>query len=93
MKHLAHNGHQLATKNKLQQHVQEYLKGLDRTLIDHNHLDMFKERILYRISIINDVYPRCTPINASWFELDPNDWLLYGFGFSNFMIYHIKTEF
>lgn len=94
MKYLTHNGHELMTKNKLQKAVQEYLRGIDRMLLtDSPTFSKHKNRVLEVIENLNSKHPRCKPIKASWFQIDKNDWLLSGVGFSNFMIYHVKHEF
>lgn len=69
MKHLNINGHELVTKNKLQSEVKEYLKSMDRMLIDRDHLPMFKSQILHEISKFNVIHPRCKPVEASGMKL------------------------
>jgi len=94
MKYLTLNGHQLMTKNKLQSAVQDYLKGIDRLLLsDQATFLKHRQRILEVIEGFNQQHSRCKPIEASWFQINKNDWLLSGVGFSNFMIYHVKHEF
>lgn len=94
MKYTTYNGHQLATKNKLQKAVQAYLKGIDRILIENDEaLEDIKVKIIANIVFLNNEYPRCKGIRASWFETDKNDWLLSGVGFSNFHIYHVKKDY
>ncbi|HUI31994.1 MAG TPA: hypothetical protein VLY84_00125 [Dysgonamonadaceae bacterium] len=94
MKHTTHNGHNLATKNKLQTAIQEYLNGIDRILIENaNDLKEFKLKVLADIMFFNNEYPRCKAVKASWFEIDKNDYLLSGVDFNHFMIHHVKKTY
>lgn len=94
MKYTTFNAHDLATKNKLQKAVQAYLNGIDRILIENDEaLEDIKVKIIANIVFLNNEYPKCKGIRASWFETDKNDWLLSGVGFSNFHIYHIKKDY
>jgi hypothetical protein len=94
MNYLTHDGHHLATKNKLQAAAQDYLKSMDRQLLEGNFkLKIFKKTILSRIKELNQEHSRCKPLEPSWWEGDKNDFWLSGCGFSCYYIYHSKKNF
>lgn len=71
MKYTTFNAHDLATKNKLQKAVQAYLNGIDRILIENDEaLEDIKVKIIANIVFLNNEYPRCKGIRASWFETE-----------------------
>lgn len=94
MKYLVHNGHQLATKNKLQSAVQNYLQSIDRTYLANNtELRAFKKSVMEDIESFNLAHHRCNPIKPHWWESSKNDHHLGAVSFCNFHIYHSKTDF
>lgn len=94
MNYQTHDGHHLATKNKLQTAVQNYLKSIDRTLIlGDDKLKLFKKSVLKKIEELNQEHSRCKPIQAFWWSSDKNDFNLSGVRFSDFNIYHSKTTY
>ena len=88
-KYMTYDGHHLATKNKLQKAVADYLTGLDRILIEKKKLAYCKKQILEDIKDLNKKHKRCTPIEASW-RKHKDDYMLQGIHFSNFHIYQIN---
>ncbi|MGJ5643230.1 hypothetical protein [Formosa sp. S-31] len=94
MKYTTYNGHQLVAKNKLQEAVQHYLKGIDRILIqDNKALSEFKTNVIANIVFLNIENPRSKAIAAKWMQIDKNDWLLTGVDFCHFTIHHLKKEY
>lgn len=94
MNYLTHDGHHLATKNKLQQAVQEYLINMDRQLLEGNFkLKLFQKSVIARIKELNQEHSRCKPMQPSWWSPNKNDYHLSGVSFSHFYIYHSKTTY
>lgn len=87
-KYMTYDGHHLSANNKLKKEVQEYLTGLDRTLIEHKELNFMKNQIIKNIERFNKKHHRCKPLQPSWWQ-HKGDWMLSGVGFSNFTIYKI----
>ena len=91
--YMTYNGHQLATKNKLEKEVSEYIKTLDRTLVHETDLPKFKEEFLKNIDDISKKHPRCKPLKPYWDERRNSDIFLSGIYFNHFTIYHVKTVY
>jgi len=91
--YMTYNGHQLATKNKLEKEVSEYIKTLDRTLIHEGNLVAFKEMVIEKIEEFNQKHPRCKPLKPYWDERRNSDIFLSGIYFNHFTIYHVKTVY
>jgi len=58
----------LQTKNKLQAEFATYLNSLRSKLIDASKLPQLKKEILEKQSELNAKYPRCTPLNISFYN-------------------------
>lgn len=91
-KYVAIDGYSLSTSNNLQKEIANYLKSLDRTLIDKYDLEVYKTIIIKDIEILNLRNKRCKPIKVSW-NFRGNFWHLSGITFKNFNIYGIYNEF
>lgn len=71
----------LAHKNKLEKAVQDYIKNYHRVLIKETDVEKAKNTIKTAIKAMNDIYPKCTPLNPSWWTPaldaeDEKDWIL-----------------
>jgi len=53
-------------KNKLQKEIQEFLSTQDRKIITVDNLDVFKKNIIAYPKILNHDYPKCKPLQPSW---------------------------
>ena len=60
--------HSLQTKNKLQSEFATYLNSLRSKLLDAAKLPELKKEILAKQSELNTKYPRCTPLNISFYN-------------------------
>lgn len=60
--------HSLQTKNKLQSEFATYLNSLRSKLIDAAKLPELKKEILAKQTELNAKYPRCTPLNISFWN-------------------------
>lgn len=58
----------LSTKNKLQAEFASYLQSLSTKLIDAAKLPELKNEILAKQTELNAKYPRCTPLNISFWN-------------------------
>ena len=58
----------LQTKNKLQAEFANYLQSLSTKLIDASKLPELKKEILAKQTELNAKYPRCTPLNISFYN-------------------------
>lgn len=58
----------LQTKNKLQAEFASYLQSLSTKLIDASKLPELKKEILAKQDELNAKYPRCTPLNISFYN-------------------------
>lgn len=58
----------LQTKNKLQTEFASYLQSLKAKLIDASKLPEVKKQILAKQEELNAKYPRCTPLNVSFWN-------------------------
>lgn len=58
----------LQTKNKLQAEFASYLQSLKAKLIDAAKLLELKKQIMEKQAELNAKYPRCTPLNISFFN-------------------------
>lgn len=53
-------------KNKLEEAVQNLIKSYDRNLYKDSEIEEVKERIVKDVDALNDRFPRCTKVSASW---------------------------
>lgn len=60
--------HALQTNNKLQAEFSSYLHTLQCKLIDASKLPELKKQILDKQTELNAKYPRCAPINISFWN-------------------------
>ena len=58
----------LQTKNKLQAEFASYLQSISTRLIDASRLTEQKKEILAKQTELNAKYPRCTPLNISFYN-------------------------
>ncbi|MGZ9677455.1 hypothetical protein [Flavobacterium sp. GNP001] len=76
----------LQTKNKLQAEFARYLQSISSKLIDAEQLPELKKEILEKQIELNTKYPRCTPLNISFYNPGGNHKLIisgfYGVTFS-----------
>ena len=76
----------LRTKNKLQAEFADYLQSLSSKLIDAAKLPELKSKILEKQTKLNEKYPRCTPLNISFWNPSGGKKLVisgfYGLSFS-----------
>lgn len=76
----------LQTKNRLQAEFSTYLQSLKSKLIDADKLPELKKQILAKQMELNAKYPRCTPLNISFYSPAGNKKLIvsgfYGVSFS-----------
>lgn len=56
--------------NKLQSDILADLLTKDRALVSSNKLLSLQASIIHSIGLYNKSYPRCKPVEASWFDLD-----------------------
>lgn len=76
----------LQTKNKLQAEFAAYLISLKSKLIDAGKLPALKKEIIVKQTELNAKYPRCTPLNISFWNPSGGKKLIvsgfYGVSFS-----------
>jgi hypothetical protein len=76
----------LQTKNKLQAEFSTFLQSLRGKLIDAAKLPELKKRIMSKQTELNEKYPRCTPLNISFWNPSGGKKLIisgfYGVAFS-----------
>jgi hypothetical protein len=90
MHYLSYLGHTLQTKNKLELSILRTLENTaNRDLIPEPDLKQYKSEILNMVAVRNSLYPRCKPVEVSWWQ--PNagkskDWVL-NFTFTAFHLY------
>lgn len=73
----------LAHKNKLDKAVKDYVVKYHRILFRETEIEKVKDTITAAIIGMNDLYPKCTQIQPSWWtpasdEDDYKDWILSG---------------
>lgn len=94
MEHFTHCGYELTPKNNLEKAVQEYLRSLDRILIDKKDLSQFKQDVLNNIVKLNREHHRCKPVEIRWWDgLTKGDWMISGFPRTTFIIYIVKKNY
>ena len=81
-------------KNKLEEAVQSLIKSYDRDLYKDSEIEAVKAKILKEVHALNDKFPRCTKVSASWwtpgidddkdfiFGLEPNKCVSFQFNVS-----------
>lgn len=68
IRYLTTYGNPYTPKNKLESHVQDYLKLHNRKIVSAAKIEEFKKEILDEISSISKRYPRCKPVKTDWWE-------------------------
>ncbi len=63
--YIAHLSFATASKNKLEESFYEFLKSLDRDLVENQNIKGYKQKILDKYDELCKVYPRCKPIHKS----------------------------
>ncbi|MDN3675714.1 hypothetical protein QWY99_22020 [Flavobacterium branchiarum] len=58
-------GHSNATKNKLQDEFENYLKSLSATIIEVNKLEDLKSEIINKSLELNEIHRRCQGLKIS----------------------------
>lgn len=71
--------HSLQTKNKLQAEFASYLQSLRSKLIDAARLPKLKAQIMAKQTELNAKYPRCTPLNISFWNPGGKKFIVSGF--------------
>lgn len=80
MMYLTFISHQYSPSNNLQRAVKAFLVKSNRLFLDAKDLDRTKRAIIAQIERLNNHFPRCRPIEASWqpgYADHKNDWRLY----------------
>ena len=89
--YLANFSFSTVAKNKVEEAFSEYLKTINRELIQDNDIEEFKKTVLKEYDFICELNPRCKPIKKDFgtgysFE---GDFVLYG---SNATFYLLKSK-
>lgn len=66
--YLAHHHYSTASKNKLEDEFFNYLKSIDRTLIEDDKVEDFKAEILKKYEELCIENPRCKPIDKLFYN-------------------------
>lgn len=84
-------GHSLSTKNKLDTAFQAYLKSLSGKLVLENDIAKLQAEIIHKSQELCKEFPRCTPINISFYRNGGNEsFLLSGFYYIDFKIWDAR---
>ena len=71
MPYLFYVSQKLATKNKLEKAIQEYLSEQNRKLLANaEKAKLFREVILNHIKHLCEQHPKCKPIVPNWYNHD-----------------------
>lgn len=76
--YLTYQHYSTASKNKLEEEFYNYLKSIDRTLIEDNEIEDFKAEILQKYDDLCKEFPRCKPIKKSLSKMFSEDIILFG---------------
>lgn len=75
--YLAHYSYGTIPKNNLEAMFSNYLKTLDRTLIDNKDVEDFKLTIIKEYAFLCDKHSRCRPVEKNFHEMR-GDFYLHG---------------
>ena len=83
----------LATKNKLEAAVKDFILKHDRTLIDQSDRIKFQNKLIAGVERLNEQFPRCKPVELKFWQsaikfekLQDEDWSTYN---PNFIRAHL----
>jgi hypothetical protein len=66
--YLSFIGQTYTLKNSLEKAFLEMIKNENRKLIPSHELGLFQNRIIEAVHALNKSFPRCKPINVSWYS-------------------------
>jgi len=78
--YMVYMGHSTMAKNKLEKAFYNYLKSIDRTLIEDSKINEFQKQVLTEYDNLCLEHPRCKPIRKEFSNRRTNnpDIVLYG---------------
>ena len=78
--YIAHLDYATAPKNNLEASFYEYLRAIDRTLIDNDRINDYQQIILDKYDELCKKFPRCKPIKKQFGSgyKEKGDKILYG---------------
>lgn len=96
MKHFTYIANTYSLRNSLEKAIYTFLESKSRLIIPHDQLGDFKNSIIQGIQVLNEQFPRCKPLQATWgYGTKHEDLYLWiGTGtICNFHIYSSKPDF
>lgn len=94
--YLAYYGQDYSAKNKLEKSIIEYLKTIDRTVIQDDDFDEFTKKVIEKIKEINEQNKRCTPKKPHLWKpgvYESQDIMLSGIDVVSFYFYHSSKDY
>lgn len=67
----------LQSKNKLHDAIDDFFKGLHRSMVTGSEIKSLESRINKQIERCNTSYPRCQPVKPERFKEQHGDWIMH----------------
>jgi len=94
--YLAYYASDYSAKNKLEKAIIEYLRSIDRTVIQDEDFESFTKKVFKKIQEINTENNRCKPKNPKLWNPrvdEKKDFTLTGIDVVNFYFYHSSKDY
>lgn len=91
--YITYLGQTYSAKNQLEKAILEYLKSIDRTLVQDEDFTTFTSNLKTKIKSLNEKFPRCAPKAVKLWTPQGKDRKLEGVDVVNFYFYHIDKDF